>query len=359
MSINKKKIFINGLGCVSPQNTSNNDAFLENIENSDRGSLNVVKPDYKAVLKGINLRRMSHLIKMGVYAGKKAMEDFQDIELDAIITGTGLGASEDTEIFLDEVYRGNEGVTSPTRFIQSTHNTVGAQIALLLQCYSYNFTYVHRGASFESALIDGVMMFNEGRADHILVGGVDEITETYLNITGRMKSWKSESYNQLDLLSQKTSGTLPGEGSAFFYLSNKKKSESYAALLDLKILFKPKGVDVINKEIINLLEKNDLTIADIDVVLLGMNGDIHQDEIYNQLCKTTFEKCNRAYYKHLCGEYKTASSFGLWAACQMLHKSSVPEVVRLNTFTSEKVNNILLYNNYNSSNHSLILVQHV
>ena len=36
-----------------------------------------------------------------------------------------------------------EQMRNPTAFIQSTFNTVGAQLALLLKIHAYNVTYVH------------------------------------------------------------------------------------------------------------------------------------------------------------------------------------------------------------------------
>ena len=56
-----------------------------------------------------------------------------------------------------------EQMLNPTAFIQSTFNTVGAQLALLLKIHAYNVTYVHRGLSFESALIDGIISIAEGK----------------------------------------------------------------------------------------------------------------------------------------------------------------------------------------------------
>ena len=57
-----------------------------------------------------------------------------------------------------------EQMLNPTAFIQSTFNTVGAQLALLLKIHAYNVTYVHRGLSFESALIDGIISIAEANS---------------------------------------------------------------------------------------------------------------------------------------------------------------------------------------------------
>ena len=86
--------------------------------------------------------------------------------------------------------RNKEEFLTPTSFIQSTHNTVGAQIALLLKCHGYNFAYVHRGLSFESALTDAMMRLEQGHAENILTGGIDEITGDSFAIMQRLGHWK-------------------------------------------------------------------------------------------------------------------------------------------------------------------------
>ena len=60
--------------------------------------------------------------------------------------------------FLTKMVENNEELLTPTAFIQSTHNTIGAQIALMLQCNNYNNAFVHRGFSFESALLDAMLL---------------------------------------------------------------------------------------------------------------------------------------------------------------------------------------------------------
>ncbi|MDP4282756.1 MAG: 3-oxoacyl-ACP synthase, partial [Bacteroidota bacterium] len=145
-------VYITGLGSISPQMTYNNNHFLEEIKVPENSMLKVIDPVYKEYIQGDMVRRMSRIIKMGVTASKICLSDAALNMPDAIITGTGLGCIEDTEKFLSTMIRNKEEFLTPTSFIQSTHNTVGAQIALILKCHNYNFTYVHRGLSFESGL---------------------------------------------------------------------------------------------------------------------------------------------------------------------------------------------------------------
>ncbi|MBU2644799.1 hypothetical protein KKI24_08840 [bacterium] len=48
-------------------------------------------------------------------------------------------------------------------------------------------------------------------------------------------------------------------------------------------------------------------MSDIDLLMLGVNGDIRNDRLYHQLGTRTFKGRNRVGYKHLCGEYSTST----------------------------------------------------
>ncbi len=93
-------------------------------------------------------RRMSRIIKMGVCAAMKCLQDAEIKNPDAIITGTGMGCIEDTGKFLSSYIENEEKLLNPTPFIQSTHNTVGAAIALMLKCHNYNNTLWSQGIFF-------------------------------------------------------------------------------------------------------------------------------------------------------------------------------------------------------------------
>lgn len=351
-------IYINGLGNVSPQITTNNESFLEEPLNKEGVSFWCIDPDYKAILQKANLRRMSRLIKFGIYSAQQCLLDSNVENLDAILTGTGLGCQKDTEKFLIDIYGNDEGVLSPTKFMQSTHNTLSGQIALMLNCEKYNFTYVHRGASFESALLDGAMLIEEG-ARNVLVGGLDELTETYLTITNRMKMWRRDAINQLNLYSDKKPGTIAGEGASFFLLSKEQTEKSYAKIKGMKILFKPKSIEAIYTEMDSMLKEAGIDKDSLDVVVLGVNGDPLQDKLYDDLIEKYFQEKQITAFKHLCGEYKTASAFGMWTAAQILGKQNIPEVLKINNVDKSRLKNVLVYNCYNNSNHSLLLLQDV
>ena len=118
-----------------------------------------LRRDIKELIPEMNLRRrMSRVVKSGVAAGIESLLEFGDrAAVEAVVTATGLGCIADSEKFLDSLIANEERMLNPTPFIQSTFNTVGAQIALLRGLHCYNTTYANRWTSFENALTDAAL----------------------------------------------------------------------------------------------------------------------------------------------------------------------------------------------------------
>ncbi|MES2733707.1 MAG: beta-ketoacyl synthase chain length factor [Bacteroidota bacterium] len=350
-------IFIKGLGNVSPQHTFAQDSFLEEVVEYNHNALSCIEPNYKDYIDANSARRMGRIIKMGVAASMACLKDAGIQQPDAIITGTGLGCIQDTEKFLSSIIEHGEQLLTPTSFIQSTHNTISAQIALILKCLQYNYTYVHRGFSFESSLLDSLMLLREGTAQHVLLGGADETTPNTFTIMQRLGHWKRQAVSNLNLLAAHSKGTISGEGASFFLLSNEPAENNYAKLVSVTTLYKPADYNEIEATITRFLQDASLEAKEIDLVLFGLNGDVEGDGIYHHLQQNYFAQQPATYFKHLCGEYHTASSFGLWLAAKMIRHQHIPEVVKLNTFSKMPIRNVLIYNHYRNINHSLILLQ--
>src|SRR5664279_1036825 len=185
--------YIDGRSAISPQNTFSGENSFENVREYENAHfMKCIEPQYNAFIDPMASRRMSRIMKMGMASALKCLDEAGIRIPDAVITGTGLGCIEDTEKFLGALLTNEEKLLNPTPFIQSTHNTIAASIAILLKCYGYNNTFSHRGFSFESALLDGLMLLDEGSVSNVLVGGVDELTANFFTITNRLGFWKKE-----------------------------------------------------------------------------------------------------------------------------------------------------------------------
>jgi len=350
-----KKTYINGVGCISTQKTFDTVFLEEAVVNHEENVLAIVPPAYKEYIAPAASRRMAKGVKNGIVASALAMKDASVENIDAIITGTGLGCIEDSEKFLKSILDNKEEFLTPTSFIQSTHNTVGAQIALSLQCKGYNFTYVNGAVSFESALIDAKMQIEEEEANSILVGGVDEngeYTTALFKLNGRIKADHKAPY---DVLTSTTSGAVYGEGANFFVLENERKDNTYAEILDIAIIntFEENEIEA---EITSFLKSNNQEISDIDALILGFDGNADFENYYRNLAENAFAQTPVLYYKHLCGEYDTASAFAFWMAAKILKTQEIPEIIKVNSVVKPSYKTILLYNQLNGKNHSFTLL---
>jgi 3-oxoacyl-[acyl-carrier-protein] synthase II len=349
--------YVQGIGAISPQKTFTGERFLQDImEYNDVHYIKCIEPAYSEYIDPMAARRMSRMVKMGVCAALKCLQDAEIENPDAIITGTGLGCIEDTEKFLGSLYANEEKLLNPTPFIQSTHNTVAAAIALKLKCYNYNNTYVHRGFSFESALLDSMMLLQEGSASNILAGGMDELTAHSFAITNRLGLWKRQAMNNLRLLDNKSEGSLAGEGITFFALSNRKNEKTLAKINAVSTLYRPQSPDEVTEKISDFVKKNVDKAGNIDLVILGMNGDLVGDEIYHYVKSNLFSHVPCAYYKHLCGEFDTSSSFALYLASMIIKEQTVPAVLKYDNLPVKKIKNVLIYNHLRNINHAMFLI---
>lgn len=350
------KVYINSASSISAQKTFDNNDFLTDVIEFNETVIPAQNPNYKDYIPPAAARRMAKGIKMGIVTSKAALKEANLEQVDAIITGTGMGCLRDSEKFLSNILDNDEQYLTPTPFIQSTHNTVGGQIALELQCKGYNFTYVHGSNSFESCVIDAKLQLEQNEAQNILIGGVDEIGEHTVKLLKLVDQIKTEPVKSSELLQSNTKGVVFSEGANFFVLSNHKQPFSYAEILGTHIFntLPKKSVSTATE---NFLKAHDLNTNDIDLVILGNNGDNRFDDYYEALKSSIFNETQQAFYKHLSGEFHTASSFGFWLAANILNTQSLPDVVRLNNKNTFQFKYILLYNQYCGENHSFTLLR--
>ena len=345
-------VYIQGIGNISIQNTFNHTGFPEPVWYNEP-YVRCIDPDFKPFISPNESRRMSKVIKRAIASAKASIAD-SGIEMpDAIISGTGLGCIADTEKFLSAMIDNDETFLQPTFFIQSTHNTISSQIAINLKCHGHNNTFVHGGISFECALTEALLLFADNKVNTALVGGYDEMTPSYFKLLYRVGFWKKEIVSSAELNQSNSIGTFAGEGSVSVMLSDKKNDKTYAAIDALEVLYKPENFETAIKD---FLICNGKTTTDIDLVVLGMNGDVKGDEIYKSTAANLFENKAQAWYKHLSGEYFTSSGFGLWFAANCIKYKMLPKYTALNSKSAGAFQNVLLLNHYQNKNYSLILL---
>lgn len=348
------EVYIKSAAAISPQNTFLEQNYLRERVVHESEYLECVEPDYKEYIDPRLARRMARVIKMGVAAAIKSLRDADVGIPDAIVVGTGLGCLKDTERFLTDMIENAEGVLSPTPFIQSTHNTIGGQIALMLGCNKYNFTYVHRGHSFESSLLDGIFKLNEDAAD-VLVGGVDEATQAAYEIMYEMNCI-ADNFPEYADAPVKTSGAILGEGAAFFVISKAATGGVFARISGVKTFYSPENTNEAKNEIEQFLHSKGIKPGEISAFVAGINGVDDEDRYYREVHEAMFAEKPLVSFKHLCGEYQTASAFGLNLAAHMIKHQEIYPSTLVSGDGKTTLKHVLLYNHYKKKNHNLILL---
>lgn len=348
------RAYINGTSAISPQPTFGQAQYLPTVMPPSGDYFTALEPDYKDFIDPKLSRRMAKIIKMSI-ASAQACLAMGNVSLpEAIIVGTGLGCLQDTERFLADMVENDEGLLSPTAFIQSTHNTIAGQIALVLNCPHHNFTYAQRGHSFENALEDALLQLTEGHR-HILVGGVDEATPTLHKILSEIGCIDKSEGRFPELRTTHHMPTL-GEGATFFLLSPTVSDKSMACLENMHTFYAPEGSYDIEANISEFLDRARISPSEIDAVMMGYNGHAKDDEFYKKLQDGLWKDKVVLSFKNLCGEYFTASAFGLHLATQILHKQQAFKNTVVRGNISGSFTNILIYNHYKGQYHSLILL---
>lgn len=344
-------VFINGIGSISIQK----EGTLTLPEWGEENYLRCIDPPFAQYISPALLRRMSKVVKRGIVGALLALQDGGMEIPDAIISGTGLGCIEDTEKFLSAMIEQNEQFLQPTHFIQSTHNTISSQIAIMLKCYNYNTTFSHLGISLESALFDGFLQIKMGILSNALINGCDEMTPDYHLMLRKVGFWKRSPFQIEDMHKATTSGTVAGEGCNSILLSNEKNEHTYAEINDIQLIHHHEKNNI-EEQIRLFLNRNELSLSEIDAVMMGTNGDIENDSVYDKLYFEGKDNPTQLIYRHLSGDYFTSSGFGLIQSARILKSQDIEPLLYRKESKKDKIQHILFHNHYKNSTHALILL---
>ncbi len=336
----KRRVFIGSVSQISVQQPLGEEWFENPIFYNEK-YVRALSPDYKRFIDPKAARRMGAVLKRALTTAMSALKNRNAADLQAIITGTGLGCIENTEKFLRAMVEDGEQLLTPTYFMQSTHNTISSQVALNLRCHGYNCTYSQRGVSFESALQDAFLQFKLGKLGNALVGAHDEMTPDYYALLDKVHFWD---------------GAFAGETAVWLYLENGRKSDTWCELLDTQLFFRP-AEDELQNALDIMLQRHGLHRSDIAAVMTGKDENAENNRHYDDFCRL-LPNAVPLRYKHLFGEGFTMPAMGIYAAATCLKKGLIPPF--LSDDDTQSVDNphfILVINNYqNSSEYSLTLL---
>ena len=346
-------MFIIDTFAISPQLTHNHSFELgEWTEHTEKYYL-AIEPNYLELIPSNLLRRMGKAVRMGIGAGLPLIQ--RNGKTDGIIIGSANGGLEDCIQFLNQIVDYEEGVLTPTNFVQSTPNALAGQLALMSKNTGYNMTHVNGSLSFESAILDGILFFDEQNAPStLLIGAVEEISEYNYNIDLLAGRYKTEITPNSVLLKTDSIGSVCGEGSTMFIVSNYPEN-AMAEIVDVAQVTTTEFKNL-KQATVDFFERNNISTDMIDLVLIGKNGDNRTDFWYDEFQTTFFENKSTLCYKNMVGEYRTSSAFATYLSAEILSnkinysKHFVGEI-------PQDINYLLIYNHFDGVRHGLTLLK--
>ncbi len=266
-------------------------------------------PDFRQFISAGEARRMGKLLKRALATSLTALAKGGIEHPDAIITGTGFGSVENTELFLDAMVREGESLLKPTQFMQSTHNTTSSLISIHTKSHGYNSTYSQKHLSFDCALYDAFLQLRLGRIHSALVGAHDEMTpvfHTFMRKAGFLPE-----------------GDICSEAAVSLLLSDEASDGSLCSLGGVWSKSRP-GAEEIRSALRRMLEENALKMEDVGAVMTGMDGS-EADADYAFL-GDIFPGGPPALlrYRPVFGDCFSAPALGVYAACHCLSRGTIP-----------------------------------
>lgn len=351
-----RPIFIRAASQISLQAPLSEQWFDEPVVPSSLNS-GSQEANYSQYINPMAARRMGKLFMRAIATAVDVLHKGNCEQVDAIVTGTGLGCIENTEKFLIAMLNNDEELLSPTHFMQSTHNTISSQMALHLKCHGYNCTYSHRGTSFDSGLLDVLTQMHLGDIHKALVCGHEEMTPEYFRMLDRIGYWKKEGIDKETLHRHDSNGSFSGSCSLNLLLTDTPDADNLCAIRGMEMLYKPDSQQL-DSALQRLLAQNNLNINDISAMVMGFSGDKANDEVYLNFARQQCHDTPIVWYKHLFGESYCASAFGVYAGAVILQRQTVPNhlIYKGKTAEGAPIKHILVYNHFQNKDHSLILL---
>ncbi|SEP77183.1 beta-ketoacyl synthase N-terminal-like domain-containing protein [Neolewinella agarilytica] len=305
-------------------------------------SIQVEEPDYTQYIDKRKLRRMDRLSRFALHTTYAALEEAKIETIDGVVMGIGQTVSQTTDDMLRKMIEYQEGLTNPTRFMNSLLGTAAGQIALRLNCNGYSNTHTQRGFSIESALMDAALQLQTKSSQNIIVGGLDIVGhDLYAEMSAK--------YGQLTSApSDKVNRTI-GEGGATFLVSGQPSAQTQACLRSIFTVFL---TDTARREWSAQELQRTLfgeTIPTVDLIISGRPFGNEAQRSYDNILEAFSQDVPVINYKLQTGEFPTAAAHGLYLAVKALSGTEV----KSRTTTPER---ILVINNYGERYLSAFLV---
>jgi 3-oxoacyl-[acyl-carrier-protein] synthase II len=200
--------------------------------------------DFKAFIKPANLRRMDRIGRIVVSTVRLALDDSgidvrrEDPNRMGILIGTGLGSSDTVDQFFRSLLKDGPTGAAPLLFQTAVPNAIASHCSIEYGIKGVNLTFSHKETSTEMAMAFAYHLLKEGRADIILAGGGDELSEPLYHVYSMLSALspgRGKGLEGMRPFGQDRNGIVLGEGGGILVLetlehAEKRGSKIYAEM---------------------------------------------------------------------------------------------------------------------------------
>ncbi len=248
-----RRIVVTGVGLVTPLGVGK-DAFMRQLLDGVSGIqpitlFDTARFDAKlgAQVHGFTpqdfirpgtLRRMDRLSKLATAAARMAVDDagFQigphNRDRVGIVLGTCFGATDVASQFGKVLFTDSPRRANPILVPNTVMNAPAGHAAIELGVRGVNSTVNHREVSAEAALAFAAAEIARGRADLVLTGGGDIISEFCFNVLTRFRTLSPQDGGAEGIrpFDARRNGTVVGEGAGIVCLESLDSAEARGAI---------------------------------------------------------------------------------------------------------------------------------
>ncbi|MBK8206526.1 MAG: beta-ketoacyl synthase chain length factor [Planctomycetes bacterium] len=272
--------------------------------------------DAAGLIEPKKLRRMFRLARMSAVAARQALQQAgldpagMDPSKLGVVFGTSMGALEVTQKFVDSWLEQGAQHASPLQFMNSVHGILASQVALDINATGVNLTTAQRDICFEAALDTACSLLEQQRADVIVVGGADELTDLLHECGSRLHQFTLDLAHRGIDPGGRRGAVIPGDGAAVAVLERDDSPRVALARVERTAI----GRHDVGDEVVSLAMKS---VGTIDLVTTARDGSSRSAVAYKRAQYAVPSVSHLGNF----GQYPSAGAQQFAANVLMLHHS--------------------------------------
>jgi 3-oxoacyl-[acyl-carrier-protein] synthase II len=155
-----------------------------------------------------------------------------------ISIGTGIGSSDTVDQFFRSLLKEGPTGAAPLLFQTAVPNAIASHCSIEYGMKGVNLTFSHKETSTEMAMAFAYHLLQEGKADVIVAGGGDELSEPLFHVysmLGVLSPGKGKGIEGMRPFDQDRNGIVLGEGSGILVLETLDHAEKRGASIYAEI----------------------------------------------------------------------------------------------------------------------------